>query len=123
MISIFQGVRITFEQTFKTTIKSEHMNLRQATHAVFTVGVACLFLYGERWKTKMDLQYATTTTGEVLSARESFENPELVLKHMTADFILQPNGHAYFISDSTSDTQLNAMKEHLDSRGWWYEVT
>ncbi len=27
----------------KTTIKSEHMKLRQATHAVFTVGVACLF--------------------------------------------------------------------------------
>ncbi len=40
------------------------MKLRQATHAVFTVGVACLFLYGERWKIKMDLQYATTTTGE-----------------------------------------------------------
>lgn len=61
------------------------MKLRQATHAVFTVGVACLFLYGERWKIKMDLQYATTTTGGVLSAREAFKNPELVLNHITEE--------------------------------------
>ncbi|MGA5674086.1 hypothetical protein ACPCKQ_19450 [Bacillus bombysepticus] len=60
------------------------MKLRQATHAVFTVGVACLFLYGERWKWKMtmNLQFATTTGG-VLSAREAFKTPELVLKHIT----------------------------------------
>lgn len=61
------------------------MKLRQATHAVFTVGVACLFLYGERWKIKMDLQYATTTTGGVLSAREAFKNPELFLNHITEE--------------------------------------
>lgn len=69
----------------KTTIKSEHMKLRQATHAVFTVGVACLFLYGERWKMIMNLQFATTTHGGVLSAREAFKNPELVLKHITEE--------------------------------------
>ena len=46
----------------KTTIKSEHMKLRQATHAVFTVGVACLFLFGERWKMKMNLQFTTAST-------------------------------------------------------------
>ncbi|HDR8174516.1 hypothetical protein CN290_27175 [Bacillus cereus] len=61
------------------------MNLRQATHAVFTVGVACLFLYGERWKIIMNLQFATTTNGGVLSAREAFKNPELVLKHITEE--------------------------------------
>nr|WP_258010532.1 hypothetical protein [Bacillus thuringiensis] len=33
----------------------------------------------------MDLQYATTTTEGVLSAREAFKNPELVLKHMTEE--------------------------------------
>lgn len=69
----------------KTTIKSEHMKLRQATHAVFTVGVVCLFLYGERWKMKMDLQFASTTNGRVLSARAALKNPELVLKHMTEE--------------------------------------
>ena len=41
---------------------------------------------------------------------------------MTAKFILQPNGQTYFISEPTSDMQLNAMKEYLDRREWWYEV-
>jgi len=42
---------------------------------------------------------------------------------MTANFILQPNGLAYFISDPTSDAQLNAMKKYLDGKdNWWYEV-
>ncbi len=40
---------------------------------------------------------------------------------MTAQFILQPDGLAYFISDPTSDAQLNAMKKYLDRRDWWYE--
>ncbi|ASN71802.1 putative Gram-positive endolysin [uncultured Caudovirales phage] len=40
---------------------------------------------------------------------------------MTATFILQPNGQAYFISEPTSDTQLKAMKEWLDRKEWWYE--
>ncbi|MGE1030491.1 GH25 family lysozyme [Bacillus sp. BF9-10] len=40
---------------------------------------------------------------------------------MTAKFILQPDGLAYFISDPTSDAQLNAMKDYLDCRDWWYE--
>lgn len=52
--------------------------------------------------------------GDVMGALTSLK--------MTANFILQPNGQAYFISDSTSDTQLNAMKEYLDRRDWWYEV-
>ena len=41
---------------------------------------------------------------------------------MTAKFILQPNGQTYFVSEPNSDTQLNAMKEYLDRREWWYEV-
>ena len=40
---------------------------------------------------------------------------------MTAKFILQPDGLAYIISDPTSDAQLNAMKEYLNRRDWWYE--
>lgn len=42
---------------------------------------------------------------------------------MTANFFLQPNGQTYFISEPTSDTQLNAMKEYLNRREWWYEVS
>ncbi|MEM5621652.1 GH25 family lysozyme [Bacillus thuringiensis] len=40
---------------------------------------------------------------------------------MTANFILQPNGQTYFISEPTSDAQLKDMKEYLDRKGWWYE--
>lgn len=41
---------------------------------------------------------------------------------MTANFKLQSDGLTYFISEPTSDTQLNAMKGYLDRKGWWYEV-
>ncbi|MED2186949.1 GH25 family lysozyme [Bacillus wiedmannii] len=41
---------------------------------------------------------------------------------MTADFKLQSNGLTYFVSEPTSDAQLNGMKGWLDRKGWWYEV-
>ncbi|TKI01789.1 N-acetylmuramoyl-L-alanine amidase, partial [Bacillus wiedmannii] len=41
---------------------------------------------------------------------------------MTATFILQSDGLTYFVTEPTSDTQLNAMKGWLDRKGWWYEV-
>ncbi|MGX5537614.1 N-acetylmuramoyl-L-alanine amidase [Bacillus wiedmannii] len=41
---------------------------------------------------------------------------------MTADFKLQSDGLTYFITDPTSDAQLNGMKGWLDKKGWWYEV-
>ena len=41
---------------------------------------------------------------------------------MTANFFLKPNGETYFISEPTSDKQLDAMKDYLDRKGWWYEV-
>ncbi|TCW59017.1 N-acetylmuramoyl-L-alanine amidase [Bacillus thuringiensis] len=41
---------------------------------------------------------------------------------MTADFKLQSNGLTYFVTDPTSDSQLNGMKGWLDRKGWWYEV-
>ncbi|MDV6040377.1 N-acetylmuramoyl-L-alanine amidase [Bacillus sp. SM-B1] len=41
---------------------------------------------------------------------------------MTATFILKSDGLTYFVSDPTSDVQLNAMKGYLDRKGWWYEV-
>lgn len=59
------------------------MKLRQATHAVLQ-WVSLAFLYGERWKIKMDLQYATTTTGEC-SLLEKHLKPELVLNHITEE--------------------------------------
>ncbi|MDV6367405.1 N-acetylmuramoyl-L-alanine amidase C-terminal domain-containing protein [Bacillus cereus] len=55
-----------------------------------------------------------------------YETPDvtgaLTSLKMTAKFILEPDGLTYFISDPTSDAQLNAMKEYLDRKGWWYEV-
>lgn len=42
---------------------------------------------------------------------------------MTAEFILKPDGQTYFISEPTSDAQLNGMKEYLDRKEWWYEVS
>ncbi|MGN4897797.1 N-acetylmuramoyl-L-alanine amidase C-terminal domain-containing protein [Bacillus cereus group sp. MYBK14-3] len=41
---------------------------------------------------------------------------------MTATFILQSDGLTFFVTDPTSDTQLNGMKGWLDKKGWWYEV-
>ncbi|KAB2460797.1 N-acetylmuramoyl-L-alanine amidase [Bacillus sp. CH126_4D] len=41
---------------------------------------------------------------------------------MTADFKLQSNGLTYFVTEPTSDAQLNGMKGWLDKKGWWYEV-
>ncbi|AFQ12238.1 Glycosyl hydrolase family protein [Bacillus cereus FRI-35] len=32
------------------------------------------------------------------------------------------NKKLYFVSEPTSDTQLNAIKGYLDRKGWWYEV-
>lgn len=40
----------------------------------------------------------------------------------TATFILQSDGLTFFVTDPTSDTQLNGMKGWLDKKGWWYEV-
>ncbi|MDA1631778.1 N-acetylmuramoyl-L-alanine amidase [Bacillus cereus] len=55
-----------------------------------------------------------------------YETPEvmqaLTSVKMTANFILKPNGETYFISEPTSDKQLDAMKDYLDRKGWWYEV-
>ncbi|PGA00431.1 N-acetylmuramoyl-L-alanine amidase [Bacillus wiedmannii] len=41
---------------------------------------------------------------------------------MTANFILKPDGLTYFVSDPTSDAQLNGMKGYLDRKGWHYDV-
>lgn len=41
---------------------------------------------------------------------------------MTADFKLQSDGLTYFVTEPTSDAQLNGMKGWLDRKGWWYEV-
>ncbi|WP_242239685.1 GH25 family lysozyme [Bacillus cereus group sp. BfR-BA-01309] len=55
-----------------------------------------------------------------------YEAPEamraLTSVKMTATFILQSDGLTYFISDPTSDAQLNGMKGWLDRKGWWYEI-
>lgn len=41
--------------------------------------------------------------------------------NMTGTFLLQGDGLIFVVTDSTSDTQLKAMKEYLDRKGWWYE--
>ncbi|MEW4132197.1 hypothetical protein Q0O17_29675 [Bacillus thuringiensis] len=78
------------------------------------------FLYGERWKIKIDLQYATTTTEGVLSAREAFKNPELVLKHMTEEGVtfsvslqdIQIRGKPdYYLYDVIIETATNTKIE------------
>lgn len=81
------------------------------------------------WFTEAEqsLQAQVTTQNIILSGAFSpYETPDIMgaltsLK-MTANFILKPDGETYFISEPTSDTQLNAMKEWLDRKDWWYEV-
>ncbi|MCU5426966.1 N-acetylmuramoyl-L-alanine amidase [Bacillus cereus] len=41
--------------------------------------------------------------------------------NMTGTFLLQGDGLIFVLTDPTSDTQLKAMKEYLDRKGWWYE--
>ncbi|EJR92675.1 hypothetical protein IKG_05623 [Bacillus cereus VD200] len=57
----------------------------------------------------MDLQYATTTTDGVLSAREAFKNPELVLNHMTEE------GATFSVS--LQDIQIPGKPNY-----YWYDV-
>ncbi|PGT35627.1 N-acetylmuramoyl-L-alanine amidase [Bacillus anthracis] len=42
--------------------------------------------------------------------------------NMTGNVIINPEGLTYIVTDQTSDKQLDAMKEYLDRKGWWYEV-
>ncbi len=60
------------------------MKLRQATHAVFTVGVACLFYMEKGGKSKWIYNMQLLLLGSAL-AREAFKNPELVLNHITEE--------------------------------------
>ena len=41
--------------------------------------------------------------------------------NMTGTFLLQGDGLTFVVTEPTSDTQLKAMKEYLDRKGWWYE--
>ncbi|PIE96395.1 N-acetylmuramoyl-L-alanine amidase [Bacillus fungorum] len=72
---------------------------------------------------------ATTSTKQNViqsGAFSPYETPDvmgaLTSVKMTAKFILQSDGLTYFISEPTSDAQLNGMKGYLDRKGWWYEV-
>ncbi|PEZ66442.1 N-acetylmuramoyl-L-alanine amidase [Bacillus anthracis] len=42
--------------------------------------------------------------------------------NMTGNVIINPEGLTYIVTDPTSDRQLDAMKEYLDRKDWWYEV-
>ncbi|EEK53332.1 N-acetylmuramoyl-L-alanine amidase [Bacillus cereus] len=42
--------------------------------------------------------------------------------NMTGKFTLKGDGLTFVVTEPTSDTQLKAMKEYLDRKGWWYEV-
>lgn len=54
---------------------------------------------------------------EVLNAMQA-----LTSLKMTGQFILEPDGLAYIITDPTSDIQLKACEEWLLRLGWHYEV-
>lgn len=41
---------------------------------------------------------------------------------MTANFFLKPDGLTYFVTEPTSDAQLNGMKGWLERKDWWYEI-
>ncbi|MEB9530282.1 N-acetylmuramoyl-L-alanine amidase C-terminal domain-containing protein, partial [Bacillus anthracis] len=41
--------------------------------------------------------------------------------NMTGKFMLKGDGLIFVVTDPTSNTQLKAMKEYLDRKGWWYE--
>ncbi|HDR4494241.1 TPA: GH25 family lysozyme [Bacillus anthracis] len=43
--------------------------------------------------------------------------------NMTGNVIINPEGLTYIVTDPTSDKQLDAMKEYLIRKGWWYEVS
>lgn len=71
---------------------------------------------------------ATTSTKQNViqtGAFSPYEVPDVVgaMKslNMTGTFLLQGDGLMFVVTDPTSDTQLNAMKEYLDRKGWWYE--
>ncbi|HIE6632294.1 N-acetylmuramoyl-L-alanine amidase C-terminal domain-containing protein [Bacillus luti] len=55
-----------------------------------------------------------------------YETPDvmgaLTSLKMTAEFKLQSDGLTYFVTDPTSDAQLNGMKGWLERKGWWFEV-
>ncbi|KAA0763010.1 N-acetylmuramoyl-L-alanine amidase C-terminal domain-containing protein [Bacillus sp. SH5-2] len=55
-----------------------------------------------------------------------YETPDvmgaLTSLKMTANFKLQSDGLTYFVTDPTSDAQLNGMKDWLERKGWHYEV-
>ena len=81
------------------------------------------------WFTEATTQESVQTPKQNIiqsGAFSPYETPDvtgaLTSLKMTAKFILKPDGLTYFISDPTSDTQLKAMTEYLDRKGWWYEV-
>lgn len=41
---------------------------------------------------------------------------------MTASIYLKSDGLVFFVTDSTSDSQLNAMKGYLERKGWYHEI-
>lgn len=72
---------------------------------------------------------ATTSSKQNIiqsGAFSPYETPDvmgaLTSVKMTAKFILQSDGLTYFVTEPTSDAQLNGMKGYLDRKGWWYEV-
>lgn len=60
-------------------------------------------------KVHMNLQLATTTNGGVISAREAFKHPELVLKHITEE------GATFNVS--LQDIQIPGKPNYF-----WYDV-
>lgn len=41
--------------------------------------------------------------------------------NMTGKAIINPEGLTYIVTDPTSDVQLQAFKEYLERKDWWYD--
>lgn len=78
--------------------------------------------YQDSQPTGLTPEYTLIQTG----AFSPYEVPDVVgaLKslNMTARFQTQSEGLTYVVTDPTSEKQLQAFREYLDRKGWWYET-
>lgn len=69
----------------------------------------------------------SNVAGKIIStgAFSPYEVPDVcgALKsvHMTGKLVVTPEGLTYLVTDPTSETQYNAMKDYVKRKGWWFE--
>lgn len=80
----------------------------------------------EWFTNKVETQVATNKSNVIQTGAFSpYELPDAVgaLKslNMTGNAIINPEGLTYIVTDPTSDIQVQAFKEYLVRKGWWYK--